>query len=112
MNHGGVFEADAEVDAEIPTHASRRRGQPSHAGEGSLIAATGGVGAFSRTTEAQQDDEDAPLLGTQAEEEDGRGGDPPWEEEEEFKGRPWYRKPSVSPHTFCKHGTMLIQASQ
>ncbi|KAL9069856.1 MAG: hypothetical protein Q9157_006026 [Trypethelium eluteriae] len=95
MTHGGVFQADAEVDAGIPTQTLGKPGQASHAGEGSVVAAKGGVGAFSVRSEAPQHDENAPLLGAQTEDGVRQGRDPPWEEEEEFKGRPWYRKPSV-----------------
>ena len=84
MNHGGVVEVDADADAKMLSRASAKPGQPSRAGESSLIAGSGGV-------VGRQDGENSPLLQSPL---DGR--DAPWEEEEQFKGRPWYRKPSVS----------------
>ena len=110
MDHGGVFEVDAEVDAELPSRVSGKSGLPSRAGERSLTVVEGGVGTFSSRTPAGQDSEDAPLLGTQVDGRERRGRDPPWEEEEQFKGRPWYRKPSVSRRRFRKDVTLLIQA--
>ena len=96
MNNEEVFEADVGVDAAISTRVSGQPGQPSRAGEGSITLAKGGVGAFSRSPEIENDGEEAPLLGSYAEGQDRRGRDPPWEEEEEFKGLPWFKRPSVS----------------
>ncbi|KAI9691586.1 MAG: hypothetical protein M1822_007657 [Bathelium mastoideum] len=95
MNDGGVFEADAGVDAKIASRApGKQHAQSSGTGEGSLVAAKGGVGTSFGSGSARNN-EDAPLLEAPLDGREREGRDPPWEEEEQFKGRPWYRKPSI-----------------
>ncbi|KAI9711997.1 MAG: hypothetical protein M1820_001705 [Bogoriella megaspora] len=96
MNDGGIYEADAAIDAEVQPHGFGRNGRATHTGEDSLTAAVGGIRANTSKRPASSERELSPLLQDQSSNGDRGGKDTLWEQDEEFRSRPWWKRPSVS----------------
>lgn len=89
-----MFHADADVEP-ISATAPGQNDKPSHPGEDTMNAAERSLDGHTRTS---RDDEETPLLGNSQSGKtrgDGKGNEPSWSGTAEFKGRPWWRKPSV-----------------